>query len=116
LWIPALRFATDGTTNFSTELGGRPRSLSSVFRLQLCFALIRPDRRARFGALPHLGLQSGLRRYIRALGSHFFFNAFLSLDPDSLDDPSLRNLEAAAAEILDHCPALPFWIRLNQID
>jgi hypothetical protein len=80
LWIPALRFATDGTTNFSTELGGRPRSLSSVFRLQLCFALIRPDRRARFGALPHLGLQSGLRRYIRALGSHFFFNAFLSLD------------------------------------
>src|SRR2546421_738533 len=43
---------------------GRPRSLSAVFRLQLGFAFVRPDRRARFGALPHslllLRIEKGL--------------------------------------------------------
>ena len=42
--------------------GGRSRSLSAVFRLQLGLALVRADRRARFDALPHLRLQSRLRR------------------------------------------------------
>ena len=42
-----------GESYAPNPLGGRPRSLSAVFRLQLGLALVRPDRRARFGALPH---------------------------------------------------------------
>src|SRR5438046_507722 len=56
-YLPEALFAV-GNNRFEgpekiRDFGGRPRSLSAVFRLQLGLALVRPDRRARFGALPH---------------------------------------------------------------
>jgi hypothetical protein len=51
--LGGVRDCREGALKRVCRLGGRPRALSAVFRLQLGLALVRPDRRARFDTFPH---------------------------------------------------------------